>query len=177
MRIISGSLKSRQFQSPHGHRTHPMSEKVRGALFNMLGDIKGLTALDAFAGSGALSFEAVSRGAKNVVAVDTDKSAHKIIVNSVGELGLTDQIKVIKANISGWSDNNPDIRFDVVLADPPHDDLQQDRLEKLVKHVNESGLLVLNWPGKLDIPIIEGLKRVEERSYGDTQLVFYRRIA
>lgn len=177
MRIISGSLKSRQFQSPHGHRTHPMSEKVRGALFNMLGDIKDLTVLDAFAGSGALSFEAVSRGAKNVVAVDTDKSAHKTIVNNARELGLTDQIKVIKANIGGWSDNNPTVQFDLVLLDPPHDSLQQNQLEKLTKHVKQNGLLALNWPGRLDIPVIEGLKKVEERSYGDTQLVFYRRIA
>jgi 16S rRNA (guanine966-N2)-methyltransferase len=59
MRIIAGELKGRNIQEPYGHRTHPMSEKVRGAVFNALGDIEGLAVLDAFAGTGALSFEAV----------------------------------------------------------------------------------------------------------------------
>jgi 16S rRNA (guanine966-N2)-methyltransferase len=76
VRIIAGSLKGRTFSEPHGHRTHPMSEKVRGALFNALGDIEGLTFLDAFAGSGALSFEAASRGAKSVIAIDKDGPAY-----------------------------------------------------------------------------------------------------
>ena len=53
MRVISGWLGGRIFESPHGHRTHPMSDKIRGAVFGVLGDIKGLTVLDAFAGSGA----------------------------------------------------------------------------------------------------------------------------
>ncbi len=56
MRVISGFLGGRNFESPHGHRTHPMSEKVRGAIFGALGDIKGLTVLDAFSGSGRISY-------------------------------------------------------------------------------------------------------------------------
>ena len=65
MRIIAGSLGGRVFKAPSGHRTHPMSEKIRGAIFNALGDISDLTVLDAFTGSGALCFEAVSRGVAN----------------------------------------------------------------------------------------------------------------
>ena len=72
MRIIAGYLGGRQFNSPRSNRTHPMSDKARGGLFNALGDISGLTVLDAFAGSGALSFEAISRGAESVIAVDID---------------------------------------------------------------------------------------------------------
>ena len=60
MRVISGKFGGQLFDAPKGHRTHPMSEKVRGALFSVLGDISGLTVLDAFAGSGALSIEAIS---------------------------------------------------------------------------------------------------------------------
>ncbi|MCA9330109.1 RsmD family RNA methyltransferase, partial [Candidatus Saccharibacteria bacterium] len=63
MRIISGKLGSRQFIAPKGFATHPMGDRVRTALFNTLGDIVGLTVLDAFGGSGAISFEAISRGA------------------------------------------------------------------------------------------------------------------
>ena len=68
MRIIAGTLKGQQFQTPHSHKTHPMGDKIRGALFNVLGDIEGLSFLDAFSGSGALAFEAASRGAASVLA-------------------------------------------------------------------------------------------------------------
>jgi 16S rRNA (guanine966-N2)-methyltransferase len=54
MRIISGRLGGRQFEAPKGHKTHPMSEKMRGALFNVLGDISGLNVFDAYGGSGAM---------------------------------------------------------------------------------------------------------------------------
>src|SRR5437868_2924372 len=105
MRIIAGKLKGREFKSPHGHKTHPMSDKVRGALFNILGDIDELTFLDAFAGSGALAFEAVSRGAKSVAAIDKDSSAHKALEQNAKELCPRD-VKVIKANAGGWSIHN-----------------------------------------------------------------------
>jgi 16S rRNA (guanine966-N2)-methyltransferase len=87
MRVVAGSLKGRIFNEPSGHQTHPMSEKVRGALFNALGDIEGLSVLDAFAGSGALSFEAVSRGAKSVVRlIKTRPRFTKVIENKYSGL-------------------------------------------------------------------------------------------
>src|SRR6266404_7522519 len=105
MRIIAGTLKGREFKSPRGHKTHPMSDKVRGALFNVLGDIEDLTFLDAFAGSGALAFEAISRGAKSVTAIDRDNSAHEVLEQNSREL-CPRQVKVIKANAGGWSNHN-----------------------------------------------------------------------
>ena len=75
MRVIAGWLGGRTFASPQGHRTHPMSDKIRGAIFSVLGDLNGLTVLDAFAGSGALAIEAISRGAEEAVAIDDDQGA------------------------------------------------------------------------------------------------------
>ena len=60
MRVIAGFLGGRVFESPHGHRTHPMSEKMRGAIFGVLGDIKQLRVLDVFSGSGAVSIDAIN---------------------------------------------------------------------------------------------------------------------
>lgn len=174
MRVIAGSLKGREFKSPRGAKTHPMSDKVRGALFNMLGDIAGLTFLDTFAGSGALSFEAVSRGAISATAIDYDKSAHRALDQNVKELKLTN-VKVIHAGASGWSENNQDKTFDIVLLDPPYDNLQINLLEKLVdRHVKPGGLAVLSLAGKLDPPEL-GLEIAARKSYGDAQLVFYRK--
>jgi 16S rRNA (guanine966-N2)-methyltransferase len=176
MRVIAGSLKGQQFQSPHGHKTHPMSEKARGALFNVLGDIEGLTFLDAFAGSGALAFEAASRGAKSVIAIDKDTSAHKAIEQNVKELHLQKTVHVTKANTGGWSIHNMEKKFDIVLLDPPFDELQSPLLEKLIKrHVKNGGLAVLNYPGHLKFPDFDKTQVAADKNYGDTQLVFYRK--
>lgn len=174
MRIIAGKLKGREFKSPHGHKTHPMSDKIRGALFNVLGDVEGLTFLDAFAGSGALAFEAISRGADSAVAIDSDKDAHKAMDENLKTLAL-DNVKAIRASASGWSENNQDAQFDIVLLDPPYDNLQINLLEKLAdRHVKPVGLAVLSCGGHVEPPDL-GLEIVAQKSYGDAQLVFYRR--
>lgn len=177
MRIIAGTLRGQQFQTPHGHRTHPMSDKVRGALFNVLGDIEGLTFLDAFAGSGALAFEAVSRGAKTAVAIDRDGPAHKILDDNIKSLRLSGKVKAIKANTGGWSLHNMERQFDIVILDPPYDDLQLNLLQKLInRHVQRGGLAVLSYPGSKPIPIFDRVELVSSKRYGDSQLAYYRKI-
>lgn len=176
MRIIAGRLKGRIFHEPHGHRTHPMSEKARGALFNVLGDISGLSLLDAFAGSGALSFEAVSRGAAHVVAIDKDRAAHAVLERNLNELDLHIQIHIAKANTGGWSIHNMEKKFDILLLDPPYEDLQLPLLQKLInRHLKKNGLAVLSYPGKAELPDFEEAKLVENKNYGDAQLAFYRK--
>lgn len=177
MRIIAGNLGGRTFQSPHGHRTHPMSERVRGAIFNMLGDIEDLTILDAFAGSGALSLEAISRGAKHATAIDVDKSAARTVALNAQELGVTDNIKAIRASASGWSDNNPAAQFDIVFAAPPYDDLQIPIVQKLVRHLTPGGIFVLDWPGKLELLHVSSLENITAKQYGDAQIAMYRKIS
>lgn len=174
MRIIAGSLKGRNFDSPGSFKTHPMSDKVRGALFNVLGDVEGLTFLDAFAGSGALAFEAVSRGAESVLAIDSDRLAQKVIVDNIKALNLDKQVKVIKASANAWLETNPHAMFDIVLCDPPYDNLQRSLLQRLAQRVEEDGLLVLSWPGDTEPPVLECMQQIEFRSYGDASLIFYR---
>lgn len=152
-----------------------MADKIRGALFNVLGDVEGLTVLDAFAGSGGLSFEAISRGAKSAIAIDHDGPAHKTLTRNIQDLGLEREVKAIKANASGWSDNNPEVQFDIVILAPPYDDLQLNLLKKLVKHAKKDGILVLDWPGKEEAPEFEELKQITDKNYGDAQLIFYRK--
>ena len=173
MRIIAGKLGGRIFDSPGGHRTHPMSDKVRGGLFNALGDITGLTVLDAFAGSGALSFEAVSRGAKSAITIEPDKRAHTTIVKNVVTLGLGEQVQVIKAYCASWSNRHPNDTFDLILLDPPYDNLQINDIEKLVRHMHTDSIMVVSWPGKLDRLELRGLRIISNKGYGDAQLAFY----
>lgn len=175
MRVVAGSLSGRNFASPRTQRTHPMSDKVRGALFNALGDLEGLRVLDAYAGSGACSIEAVSRGAAQVMAIDVDPAAVKTIAENVKNLDLTATINIKRANISGWSRNHRDTLFDVVLADPPYDDVRPDVLERLTVHIKPGGLFVLSWPGGEPVRSFGGMQVVSHKTYGDAQLIFYRR--
>jgi len=140
-----------------------MSDKARGALFNALGDIHGLSILDSFAGSGALSLEAVSRGAGKVLAIDIDVEAVKTIAKNVQALKLEDIITVRRKNISGWSRNNQNLQFDIVLADPPYDDIRPDVLDRLTVHVKPGGLLVISWPGSEPIRVFTALETVLQK--------------
>ena len=175
MRIIAGKLGGRTFDSPRGRTTRPMSEKVRGALFNTLGDIEGLSVLDAFAGSGALAYEAISRGATSVLTIELNKNAHKAIDHNIKQLDLDGQIKNLRANVSGWSNNNAAKQFDLVLLDPPYNNLDRQLIQKLTRHAKTGGLIVLSWPGKEPTPPFEGLEQVTNKNHCDIQLVFYRK--
>jgi 16S rRNA (guanine966-N2)-methyltransferase len=176
MRVIAGFLGGRSFASPNGHRTHPMSDKVRGAMFGVLGDIKGLNVLDAFAGSGALSIEAISRGAKHAVAIDVDKRAHTVIAENINSLGISDRIKAIRAYAGAWSTRHQDQLFDLIFVDPPYDNPPYRDLDSLSRHLKDDGTLILSWPGNEKACKFEGLKAVQTKNYGDAQLVFYQKI-
>lgn len=153
-----------------------MSEKARGGLFSALGDVSGLTVLDAFAGSGALSFEAISRGAKSAVAIDIDQNAASTIKKNAIKLGNNKLIKIVRANASGWSDNNEKTRFDLVFIAPPYDDLQVNLVGKLSRHLSQEGIFVLDWPKGEKVPSIDGMETVKQKNYGDANLVFYKKI-
>lgn len=175
MRVIAGSLGGRVFQAPKGHKTHPMGDRIKGGLFNALGDITGLTVLDAFAGSGALAIEAISRGAGSATLIESDRHAKQVIDENVVALGIAEKCKVTKATAGAWSDTNKGRHFDLVLCDPPYDDLQLNTLQKLVHHVQTGGIMVVSWPGKITPAELQGMNLVKQLTYGDAQLVFYQK--
>lgn len=178
MRIVAGELGGRTFDSPHTNATHPMSERVRGALFNILGDLSGLDVLDAFAGSGALAFEAISRGAASALLLEIDKDAQRTIRRNITLLTVDSRARLAKSGIDAWlRTSDPSTTFDIILCDPPYDNPQPQLLPKLAARLRPASLLVLSWPGKILPPLISGTTQVEHRQYGDIQLVFYRPIA
>jgi 16S rRNA (guanine966-N2)-methyltransferase len=174
MRIISGKYGKRIFKAPRGNRTHPMSEKARGALFNTLGDISGFRVLDSYAGSGALAFEALSRGAQSAQCVDNSKHAHKSMKETAELLGIESEIKITHANISTWSDNNVDELFNIVFVDPPYHSVRDDIIEKLTRHVETGGWLIVSYPTSEPTPRLS-LPFNERKYYGDATILFYHR--
>lgn len=174
VRIIAGEFGGRNIDTPPAASTHPMSERVRGALFNILGDLNGKIVLDAFAGSGALGLEAVSRGAARALMIDQNKTAASVSKSNVSLLGVDDRVKVIRAGAASWSANNPSALFDLVLCDPPYARLQVATLEKLARHLKNNGLMVLSHSGREPAPAVNGVVVVDKRNYGDAALAIYR---
>lgn len=172
MRVVSGSLGGRQFDSPKKKLTHPMSEKMRGAIFSVLGDIEGLSILDVFSGSGSLAIEAYSRGANRIIAIEADKNACQTIINNLSSLGINnDSVKVVNARIEGWLNTTNDT-FDLVFADPPYKTANSQVAERLIRRLNKDGVMVLSWPGNKELPAIGTL--IKAMDYGDSRLGFFK---
>ena len=153
-----------------------MSDRVRGALFNTLGDIAGLSVLDAFAGSGALGFEALSRGGAQATLVEPDKSAQRTIADNIADLKIADSTKLIRAKVQSWLATT-DQQFDIVLCDPPYDDINHALLEKLggPRQARRHGRIFTAAKSSFRPP--EPFELLSRKDYGDATLSFWRRPA
>jgi 16S rRNA (guanine966-N2)-methyltransferase len=151
-----------------------MSDRIKGVVFNMLGDISNLTVLDAYAGSGALGLECLSRGAQSVQFVEKAKNAYDCLLENITHLGVQNKAIITLANIKSWSQNNENILFDLVLADPPFNRLNIEHLEQLTKHLKNSSTMVISYSGRRSTPTVNGVVVVDNRSYGNAALAFYR---
>ena len=165
----------RMLDAPDRRSTHAMSERARGALFNIISsDLPGARVLDAFAGSGALGIEAMSRGADGVIFVEKDKIAAKIIQKNIDMLEVPNTT-VVKRTVSNWIESVDVSTFDVIFADPPYHDPQFSTVERLLGLLKPGALMVLSHPGKGEVPSKTGVVVVDNRSYGNLNFTFYRR--
>jgi 16S rRNA (guanine966-N2)-methyltransferase len=173
MRIISGVYGSRIIRAPRGYATHPMGDRMKSALFNSLGSLEGAEVWDAFAGSGALAIESVSRGATYALATERDPKAYLTAKENVEKLGAS-KVQVVKAGAKAWSKNNVDKKFDIIFCDPPYNYLQLSTVFALKSHLKPKGLMVLSYPGSEELPSSSGVVVVDNRNYGDGALAYYR---
>jgi 16S rRNA (guanine966-N2)-methyltransferase len=123
MRVIAGRLGGRRLQAPKGRATRPTSDRVKEALFSMLGEVGGAVALDLFAGTGALGIEALSRGADRVVLVERDRAAVAAIRANLASLGLAGgpaELRVGDALAALRAAREAGETYDLVFVDPPY---------------------------------------------------------
>lgn len=172
MRIISGTHKSRILTEPKGHVAHPMGERVRAALFNILHDVSGKTVLDAYAGSGALAVEAVSRGAKFAVAVEKDFRVYQTLKQNVQDMDMEEQIRATRANVFKFLENE-DQKFDIIFADPPYDKYNPGQIQKLVPHLKDDGFLVLSHPSDDKAPSLDKVRLCSSQNYGNASVSIF----
>jgi 16S rRNA (guanine966-N2)-methyltransferase len=182
IRIISGEFGGRVLDAPRGRTTHPMGERIRNALFNSIqAEIPGADVLDVFAGTGALGLEAVSRGANSALLVEKNRLAQKIIAKNIDLLGLEDErAKLYRTTASSWYSTHKDMQFDIIFVDPPYYDINRhlSTVEKILGLLKPGALMVLSRPGKCEELVANNeVVVVDNRSYGDATLTFYRRKA
>ena len=155
VRIIGGQWRRRVLRFPDALGLRPTPDRVRETLFNWLGqDLSGLSCLDLFAGSGALGFEAISRGASRVVMVDNSPAVLAALRENSRLLGVEDRVEIVRADAVKFASSlRPDgARFDLLFLDPPYRQGWVDRLAPLV-----SGLLAAD--GRLYVEAESGLDR------------------
>ena len=166
VKITSGKLRGRSIRTPSG-KTHPMGKRERLALFNMINEIlSDAKVLDAFAGSGALGIEAISRGATEVVFVEKDARAVNLIRQNLANLNI--DARVVLSDVINFVDK---ANFDLILADPPYDDFKIEPIIRLVKLLRPGGTLVLSHPD--EALEISGLKLLKTRTYAAAHISIY----
>jgi 16S rRNA (guanine966-N2)-methyltransferase len=178
IRIIAGKYGGRKLDAPGRSSTHAMSERVRNAIFNSIGsELHGARVLDAFAGSGSVGIEALSRGAQHCTFIEKDRIAAKIIRANLSMLGATEESAVVQTTVSKWLDTSDGEEYDIIFADPPYHDVQFSTVARLFGLLKPGALMVLSHPGKGEVPSKTGVVVVDNRSYGALNLTFYRQDA
>jgi len=151
-----------------------MGERIRNSMFNSIGsEIIDAEVLDAFAGSGSLGLESISRGAKYAVFVEQDRVAGRILDENIASLGAEDVTQVIHGTVASWA-KATEQKYDIIFADPPYNNLQLSTVSKLFGLLKPNGLMVLSYPGRSEVPTETGVVVVDNRSYGTAALTFYR---
>lgn len=175
MRIGSGYLGGRSVPVPKARSTRPLSEKLRAAIFDAIGSVEGMIVLDAYAGSGAFGFEAISRGAAKVVAVEKSRTQAKHIAKTVKQLGVIPRHQLVVGDVARWAKLSEQDSFDIILADPPYNELVPMVISDIAAKLTDDGVLVLSHSGKVEPPQLESVHLVKTKVYGDSALSFYKK--
>ena len=172
MRVVAGEYRGRRLTAPRRGDARPTLDRVREALFSILGPVGGLRVLDLYAGSGALGIEALSRGAAQATFVDSDQAAVRAVRENLDRIGLSEP-RVFRADALSFlrgAARHGDL-WDLVLCDPPYRLAPRlgATLGPLLAPVLDTGARIVcessvKHPMRLDLPLIG------ERRYGDTAL-------
>ena len=177
MRIIAGERRGARISAPKGDTTRPTGDRVREAAYNLIGPVEGAAVLDLFAGSGAMGLEALSRGARRCVFVESDRAACAVIRANLEKLRFTGALILQKDVFQALRDEHGAGRsYDLVLVDPPYGawpDLESRLADALPQTLAPEGILVVETSARVkpDIP----LELVTSRRYGSARITLFTR--
>jgi 16S rRNA (guanine966-N2)-methyltransferase len=176
MRVVAGTHKGHRLAAPRGATTRPTSDRVREAVFNLLGSVEGARVLDLYAGSGALGIEAISRGAAHATFVDSSAGAAQAVRSNIERLGIADQARVTRASAASFLRRaaKAEVRWDLVFCDPPYGLASRigSELGILLPPVAATGAKIVCESARRQ-PLRLDLELVTERRYGDTVVTIY----
>ena len=181
MRITGGRLRGRGLAAPADQAIRPTSDRVREAVFNILAhgaaavDLGGARVIDLFAGTGALAFEAVSRGAAYALLVEESAEARGLIRENVEALGLTGCTRIFRRDATDLGPAGNIEPFGLAFLDPPYGKGLADKaLAALVNGgwLSPGAVLVVEEREGVEVALPPGLTEVDRRTYGDTQVIF-----
>lgn len=175
MRIIAGAAKGRKLDAPKSG-TRPMTGRVRESVFSILGSrVRGARVLDLYAGTGSLGLEAMSRGAQDVVFVESGGQAVRCLERNIDRVGLGGHVRQRKVGPFLGGETG---EFDAIFVDPPYavDDREvEEVLDRIQGALSCEGIVVLHRQARSSIEPPEFLHRVEERRYGDAVITMMER--
>lgn len=179
LRIIAGSAKGRKLTAPDTKATRPATDRVREALFSMIGaQVEGARVLDLYAGSGSYGLEALSRGAATATFVESGRAALVALKHNIETLGLGG--RVVASRVENYLGRDPDT-FDLVFIDPPweldHFEMgrQMTALEPFL--AGSATILISRRHGDPTPPNPETWRVATDRRYGDTRIVRYEKVS
>ncbi len=177
MRIIAGDRRGARITAPKGTATRPTGDSVREAAYNLIGPVEDATVLDLFAGSGAMGLEALSRGARRCVFVESDRAACAVIRDNLEKLRLTGALVLGKDVFQALREERGAGRsYDLVLVDPPYGawpELEPRLAEALPAVLAPDGLLVVETSAKVEPGL--PLALVTSRRYGSARITLFKR--
>jgi 16S rRNA (guanine(966)-N(2))-methyltransferase RsmD len=176
-RIIAGSARGRRLAVPRGTATRPTSDKVRGAVFNVLGQFfEGGDVLDVYAGTGALALEALSRGCARAVCVEADRGAAEVLRRNAEVCGLAERVEIVRAHVPQALVRLSPARFALAFVDPPYAEGPEAALAVLGALVAPGGRVVAEHDARRPPDDRFGALALEDRrSYGSTGISIYLR--
>ena len=182
MRIVGGEFRGRSLAAPASRDIRPTSDRLRQTLFDILmhaypDRVRGARVLDLFAGTGALGFEALSRGAAYALFVEEGVEARGLIRRNIEALGLTGHTRVFRRDATQLGDAGTVPPFDLVFCDPPYGQgLGEKALtsSRAGRWLNPGAICVLEESAKVSVEAIGGFEQFEKRRIGDSQLLFFR---
>ncbi len=179
MRVISGSKRGRKLVSFEGDSIRPTTDRVKESIFNLIMDwVYDSNVLDLFGGSGALSLEALSRGAKKAVIVDNSKSSVEIIKKNIELTDFHNETEVLNAKAEEYIKTTKE-SFDIIFLDPPYNKGYVVPILKAIsekKLLSDEGIVVLESDFSDDHGEIPGFQILKQRKYGRTFVTVYTSI-
>lgn len=176
-RVIAGSARGRRLAAPRGSATRPTSDKVRGAVMNLLGQFfEGGAVLDLYAGTGALALEALSRGCERAVCVEADRAAAEILRRNAEACGFAERVDIRRARVLDEVPRLPRGAFALAFVDPPYGEGPEAALALLDPVLAPGARAVAEHDARRPPADRYGaLARVDRRTYGGTGISIYAR--